>query len=274
MEGWASETFPDAEKFFNYHLKNAKFYDLNNDVVTIPKSLLIAIMYEESKGTIYHKDQYDWAVGIFGIRRATRNVQIDWSTGAVMETPGAGHLEDQSLHLADSIYSPLHNLEKYIHVFQLKYIDFQYSFNGANGTLNFNTLPKIEKFKFVLASILMGSGNIFKSYDRMITFNKAMMCNPCETFKKLGNSCRPIKTNCDSPVANRCAKTVPENFDVLIRFSNFTDHDESTNFKKHFFCSREELWPGEMGSDSIGPCTLGLHKSKVYRIIGAYQCSL
>ncbi|TNF00550.1 MAG: hypothetical protein EP326_06355 [Deltaproteobacteria bacterium] len=270
----ASENFPDADKFFDQHLSNAKFYDANGGIVKIPKELLVAIMHEESKGVVYHRDPYDWGLGLFSVRRATRNVQVDPNTGAVIEAPGAGNLADENLNKENSLYSPIHNLEKFIHVFQLKYNDFQAAFNGANGSLNFSSLSKQEQFKFVLTSLQMGSGNIFKSYDRMVSFNKAMNCNSCEAFKKQGSSCGTLRTSCSAPVANKCGKTVPENFDILIRFSNFTAHESNPEFQEHFSCSKQKLWPGEMGADSVGPCNLALTKSKTYRIMAGYQCAI
>ncbi len=278
----AKKLFPEADEFFDNHLNNAKFYDLNGEVVKIPRELLLAVIHEESKGNVADVDSYDFGEGLFNITRASKKVVVD-SNGVVQRlVTGNEHYKrseqlptkKRKLNDKDSLYAPLNNLVKFTSVFQGKYNYFSQVFNGANGSLDFSALPDKEKFKFILSSMQFGNVNVTNSYKRMKSFNQAMNCNSCDAFVRNGNSCGSIKKTCSAPPSNKCGRTVPESFDVLIRFSNFWEHKSNPDYQKHLSCTNDKVWTGELSQTTVGPCNLALTKAKTYRIIAGYQCAI
>lgn len=262
--------FPTEDEFFGNMLSNARFYDTNGEIKQIPKELLVAVLHEESSGKVFDLDDYDYGLGLFNIRRATRKVRTD-SNGIITGIYARGNDYHKYRNTdRNSLYNPKNNLKKFIQIFQGKYLKFQQTLNGANGKLDFNALSDQEKYKFILTSIQVGDGNVIKAYDRLTAFNSAQNCNSCNAFKKQGSSCGTIRTSCSSQPANKCGQTLPIKFDVMIRFSNFTGQDSSPEFQENFYCAKTRL----MGNDSNGPCNLALTKAKTYRIMAGYKCMM
>lgn len=261
--------FPTEDQFFGGHLLNARFYDTNGVVKKIPKELLIAVMHEESQGKVFDMDDYDYGLGLFNIRRATRMVRKN--NGIVSGIYSQGN-DYHKYRNADkfSLYNPINNLAKFTQVVQGKYLKFQQTFNGQGGRLDFDSLSEEEKYKFILTAIQVGDGNVIKAYDRLQSFNTAMNCNSCDAFKKQGSRCGTIRTSCSSQPSNKCGKTLPVKFDVMIRFSNFTGQESSPEYQENFSCLKN----GMLGRDSNGPCNLALTKAKTYRIMAGYKCMM
>ncbi|MCO4794985.1 MAG: hypothetical protein KC493_14815 [Bacteriovoracaceae bacterium] len=259
----------EEDKFFDEELNNAKFKDATGTVKTIPKSLLLAILKEESQGKIFNTDPYDYGMGLFNIRRAKRLVRED-ENGVVIGIYGRGQDYQTNSRYPDllSLYNPSNNLLKFTQLFQSKYIKFQQTFNGANGSLDFNSLSEDEKNKFILAALQSGEANVITSYKRLQMFNKAMNCNSCETMKKNSSSCSNIALSCRNSPSNKCGKVLPEKFDVMIRFSNFTGMGSNQVFANNMSCLRGQ----HFGNDTNGPCNLALTKAKTYRIIAGSKC--
>ena len=258
---------PTADVFFNQMLKSAAFYDTNGAIKVIPKHVLLAVIHEVSKGDMLYLDQYDYALGLFGIKRATRMVKMEKNIVAGMQSKGNDYHKYRNLDRY-SLYNPVNNLLKFIQGMQAKYLKFQQTFDGSNKPLKFDSLPDTDKFKMILTAYEIGDSNIIKAYDRLLAFNKAMNCNPCSTFTRQGNSCQTIAKECSNPHPDRCGKTLPETFDHIIRFANFTGQENNADFNKYFSCTQEQL----MGSDSTGPCNLGKTRAKVSRIIAGAVC--
>ena len=263
--------FPSEDKFFGEQLSNARFYDTNGAIKKIPRELLLAVMYEESQGKVKDMDKYDFGIGLFNIRRATRRVRMN--NGIVESIYGRGddyHKYLISDKFADeySLYNPRNNLIKFTQVVQGKYLKFQQTFNGLNGRLDFDSLEEEEKYKFILTALQVGDGNVIKAYDRLQSFNTAMNCNSCDAFKKQGSRCGAINRSCTSEPSNKCGKTLPIKFDVMIRFSNFTGQDSNPEYRENFSCLKNRIF----GRDYNGPCNLALTKSKTSRIMAGYKC--
>jgi hypothetical protein len=263
------ETFPTTEEFFDKVLNSARFYDTNGDIKQIPRNILLAAMYENSRGNIFNLDEYDYGVGLFGIKRATRIVRIHENVVSGIMSKGNDY---HKIRILDkySLYHPMNNLLKFIQGIQGKYLKFQQTFNGREKPLTFDSLSDTDKFKFVLMAYEIGDGNLIKAYDRLLAFNKAMNCNSCATFVSQTNGCQTIKKECSNPHPDRCAKTLPETFDNIVRFLNFTGQETNPEYKTHFACIHDQV----IGtSDSAGPCSAGQARAKVFRIIAGATCS-
>ena len=260
-------SMPPTDHFFDKVLTAGKFYDNEGKVVTLPRKLALTVMKEESQGELFSLNQYDYSLGLFGIRRATRIVKIQ--NGIVAGILPRGN-DYHKLRTIDkySLYNPINNFVKFVQIFQGKYLKFQQVFDGINRPLNFNKINIGERFKFVLAALQVGDENIIKAYDRLLSYNIAQNCNPCESFRKSAGVCQNIIKTCSNPHPNKCGKTLVENFDHIIRMANFTGQESNLDYQEYMSCTREQLF----GNDSIGPCTLAYTKARVNKVLAGASC--
>ncbi len=258
---------PPADDYFEKVLRSGRFYDNAGKVITLPRKLVLSVMNEESQGVIKNLNQEDFALGLFGIKRASRMVTVQNGIVTGLYPSGNDYHKYQNLDKF-SLYNPMNNFIKYVQIFQGKYLKFQQTLNGVDRPLNFDKIETAEKIKFVVAALEIGADNLIKGYDRLLAYNQAQNCNPCEVFRKSGNTCQNIVKVCSNPHPNRCGKTLPENFDHIIRMTNFTGQEGNLDYQEHMSCVRDQLF----GGDSMGPCNLARVKAKVNKILAGTTC--